>query len=93
MNYYRTCPHCGAHLDPGEKCDCLTHQVCAEAREVFPERFAGKTDREIVKEIAEVVHKAERAAQGATNTRDGKGGTVDDPVSISIMNETEEKVK
>lgn len=21
--YYRTCPECGAHLDPGEKCDCL----------------------------------------------------------------------
>ena len=22
MEYYRTCPICGAHLDPGEKCDC-----------------------------------------------------------------------
>ena len=22
MSYYKTCPHCGAHLDPGEKCDC-----------------------------------------------------------------------
>lgn len=21
-NYYDTCPHCGAHLDPGEPCDC-----------------------------------------------------------------------
>lgn len=20
--YYKTCPHCGAHLDPGEHCDC-----------------------------------------------------------------------
>ncbi len=20
---YRTCPHCGANLDPEEKCDCL----------------------------------------------------------------------
>ena len=20
--YYRTCFHCGAHLDPGEACDC-----------------------------------------------------------------------
>lgn len=20
--YYRTCPHCGSNLDPGEKCDC-----------------------------------------------------------------------
>ncbi len=23
MAYYWTCPHCGANLDPGERCDCL----------------------------------------------------------------------
>jgi len=22
--YYRTCPECGANLDPGEHCDCQT---------------------------------------------------------------------
>lgn len=22
MAYYRICPWCGAHLDPGERCDC-----------------------------------------------------------------------
>lgn len=22
MKYFRTCPRCGSHLDPGEKCDC-----------------------------------------------------------------------
>ena len=22
MAYYRTCPYCGAALDPGEQCDC-----------------------------------------------------------------------
>lgn len=22
MSYYRTCPRCGASLDPGEPCDC-----------------------------------------------------------------------
>lgn len=22
MSYYRTCPDCGAHLDPQEPCDC-----------------------------------------------------------------------
>lgn len=22
MSYYRTCPFCGAFLDPGERCDC-----------------------------------------------------------------------
>lgn len=23
-NYYKICPVCGAHLDPGEHCDCRT---------------------------------------------------------------------
>ena len=22
MSYYKICPVCGSHLDPGEKCDC-----------------------------------------------------------------------
>lgn len=22
MSYFRVCPECGAHLDPGEVCDC-----------------------------------------------------------------------
>ena len=22
MAYFRTCPHCGSNLDPGEICDC-----------------------------------------------------------------------
>ena len=26
MSYYNTCPHCGAHLDPGERCDCQDKQ-------------------------------------------------------------------
>ena len=23
MSIYKICPHCGAHLDPGELCDCI----------------------------------------------------------------------
>ena len=80
MSYYKTCPHCGANLDSGEVCDCLTHQVCAEARETFPERFTGKTDREVVAEIASVV---KRAAQGATNTQDGETEQIERAVSAS----------
>ncbi len=60
MSYFKVCPHCGAHLDPGEGCDCTLTQVCAEARTVFPERFTGRTDREIVSEIAGVVRQYER---------------------------------
>ncbi len=30
MSYYRTCPHCGAHLDPGESCtDCHNKEEAA----------------------------------------------------------------
>ena len=90
MSYFKACPHCGAHRDPGEVCDCTLTQVCAEARETFPERFTGKTDREVVAEIASVV---KRAAQGAANTKDGGAEQIDKAVSASIMNETEEKVK
>lgn len=25
MSYYRTCPNCGAALDPGEICECVRH--------------------------------------------------------------------
>ena len=24
--YYKVCPFCGAHLDPGERCDCQEGQ-------------------------------------------------------------------
>jgi hypothetical protein len=23
MSVFKSCPHCGANLDPGEQCDCL----------------------------------------------------------------------
>ncbi len=26
MAFYRTCPRCGAALDPGEHCDCETEE-------------------------------------------------------------------
>lgn len=30
MSYYKTCPECGAHLDPSELCDC-TEKAAASA--------------------------------------------------------------
>ena len=33
--YYWTCPHCGANLDPGEKCDC---QESADEKKLPPGR-------------------------------------------------------
>ncbi|MEY8421003.1 hypothetical protein AALA83_17235 [Oscillospiraceae bacterium 44-5] len=58
----------------------LRDATVAKARETFPERFTGKTDREVVVEISTVV---KRAAQGATNTEDGKVEHVDHAVSTS----------
>lgn len=29
MSYYRVCPHCGAALDPGERCDCQGEKKAA----------------------------------------------------------------
>lgn len=29
MSYYRTCPHCGSNLDPGEVCDCRDKEKTA----------------------------------------------------------------
>lgn len=38
--FFKTCPHCGARLDPGERCDC--RKAKAEAR---PEKTINKSDR------------------------------------------------
>ncbi len=39
--YYRTCPYCGAHLDPGERCDCQDKEK--EAAPLQRERPQAKT--------------------------------------------------
>lgn len=31
MSYFRTCPICGANLDPGERCDCIKNTAHGEA--------------------------------------------------------------
>lgn len=92
MSYYRTCPHCGAHLDPGESCDCTISQVCTEARAVFPELFTGRTDREIVGEIAGIVRRAEMKEAPADAANTGEGGAEQNltTVSASIVHKNEE---
>lgn len=32
MAKYRTCRHCGGHIDSGEQCDCLSPQPIMEIR-------------------------------------------------------------
>lgn len=65
MGYFHVCPRCGAHLDPGETCDCL--DVEAEllidhlGKEGVPVSV-GSTDRDGVEHVdhavsASIVHK------------------------------------
>ena len=44
--YYHTCPHCGAHLDPGERCDCNVHSPAGTSTETGqvrkPDRYGNQ---------------------------------------------------
>ena len=88
MSYYHVCPLCGANLDPGESCDCTISQVCAEARAVFPELFTGRTDREIVGEIAGIVRRAEVKEAPADAANTGEGGAEQSLTAVSASNDT-----
>ena len=91
MSFYRTCPHCGANLDPGESCDCTISQVCTEARAVFPELFTGRTDREIVGEIAGIVRRAEMKEAPADAANTGEGGAEQNLTTVSASSITENR--
>jgi hypothetical protein len=32
MVIFKTCPHCGSNLDPGEKCECLWRNEVKEEK-------------------------------------------------------------
>lgn len=40
-NYFRECPNCGAHLDPGETCDCKAKAETAPVKIKTVEDIAG----------------------------------------------------
>lgn len=45
MPYYKTCPHCGLHLDPSERCDCQDEDGTQERVEIADEgkeNYAGR---------------------------------------------------
>ena len=90
MSYYRTCPHCGANLDPGESCDCTISQVCTEARAVLPELFTGRNDREIVSEIAGIVRRAEMKDAPADAANTGEGGAEQNLTTVSTSSIVED---
>jgi hypothetical protein len=36
VSYYRECPYCHAHLDPGEQCDCRADEAPDEPSDESP---------------------------------------------------------
>lgn len=84
MSYYRICPHCGAHLDPGEVCDCIASLYAC---------LSPEDRRAVDSQITELLNKA-KAPASATNAGEGRvEQNLPGTDSASIMNEREEKVK
>ena len=55
---YKTCPICGAALDPGERCDCNEYQNAAT--------------RGNLRQLAAMLRSKQEAAQGVSSTQGGK---------------------
>ena len=56
--HYKTCPHCGAHLDPGELCDCLEKEEGRSVKEApngHREKDMGYVSMSILEKTGEVV--------------------------------------
>ena len=85
MSYYRTCPYCGSHLDPCERCDCI---------EVMYDRLTPENKMKVNTAIDVLLaRQTENAAPSATNTWCGKVEQSTTAVSASIVNENEEDFK
>lgn len=79
MPYYHPCPHCGAHLDPGETCDCKDAQMGHVTDMV--EALSPEKKQEVIT-FAQALMAKQKAAPGATNTRDGKAENMNSSASI-----------
>ena len=78
MSYYRACPHCGAHLDPGERCDCL------ESRET---RAKGLIAPLTVGQKLQLLEMLKNIPASAANTDEDGVERIETPVSTSIITE------
>lgn len=64
MAYYKVCPHCGAHLDLGEVCDC---------REALMEKAYDLLVKLSDEQLDRIMQTWEKdTALGAANTKSGK---------------------
>ncbi len=65
MSYYRVCPRCGAHLDPGEVCDCREQEKTVRGA-------ANTTDGRVEKVVKDQI---------STSHNTGKSGGLQDEYS------------
>lgn len=90
MSYYRTCPRCGAHLDPGEVCDCrenLRDRLKAEILTLTEEECSlVLRSWKIYKQHPELTMEecVERAAQVLAH-QSGRAEQIAHPVSATIV--------
>lgn len=59
MSIYRTCPQCGANLDPGERCDCK--EKSAVRRESTQADNPNKTIKYSMRQMKGKVNRESRA--------------------------------
>lgn len=77
MSYYKTCPYCGAHLDPVEVCDCQDKKM-----ERAKELLSGMTSQQL-----EYLIEKWETALGVGSTQSDKAEQVKPAVSVSIIQE------
>lgn len=58
MSYFRSCPICGANLDPGETCDCIKNT----APEVAVPKAAG--NQRMANYITTIIQKGGQSVNG-----------------------------
>lgn len=79
MAYYRTCPHCGAHLDPGESCDCRASMENEALRII-----TSMTEEQLAAALGKFEEKAPASASNA-----GEGGVEQNSHAVSASTITE----
>ena len=89
MSYYRICPHCQAHLDPGEACDCwhMNREGTVNAQRETPvHEPRGNPERSL--------EKTEKTALNAANIQSGESGKgLTAHISASSVQKNEEDYK
>ena len=90
MLYYKTCPYCGAHLDPGEQCDC---KKAKEEKPTITDFIPHGKENAITRAelcsitnlqdrpIRELIETARRNGAIILNDQDGKGYYISDNLS------------